>query len=236
MQLKAEKRQSLGKANKKIRKDNIIPAIIFGKGMESVPVSLGYNEFSKVYEQSGETDLIDVMCEDKKYKVLIKDVQFNPVTDRFLHIGFYKPDLSVKIEAQVPIEVTGEDKNELVKNGIGIALQLLQEITVEALPEDLPHEFKVDVSNLSEFGQGISVSQLEYDKTKVTFPNNAPDELVVRVDEIKVEEEPEEAVSEEEAIAGLEVTEEKAEEETEGGEKKETEPKAAERQDKKEEK
>ena len=216
MQLKAEQREKLGKATKYIRRENQIPAVIFGKGMDSVAVTLGYTDFNKVYQESGETDLIDIVCGDKKYKVLIKDVQFDPVSDKISHVGFYKPDLTEKIEAQVPVEVVGEDINELIKSGVAIALQLLQEITVEALPEDLPHEFKVDVSNIAEVGKGITIADLDYDKEKVSIPDLDPTEVVVRIDEVVVEEEPVEEVSEEEAIAGVEATEEKPEEETEG--------------------
>ena len=218
MQLKAEKRSTLGKKTKYIRRDNNIPAVIFGKGMESVNIFLDYNNFNKTYKQAGETDLIDLIVGEEKYKTLVKDVQFNPVTDRISHVGFYKPDLTIKTEAQVPVEVVGEETNELVKSGAGIALQLLQEITVEALPEDIPHEFIVDISMINEFGQGISISQLDYDREKVSIPDIDPEEMVVRIDEIAIEEEPEEAVvSEEEAIAGLEATKEK-DEETEGDE------------------
>jgi large subunit ribosomal protein L25 len=233
MQLKAETRTKLGKANKYLRRAKIVPAVIFGKGMDSVSISLNHNEFMKVYKQSGETDLIDITCEDRKFKVLIKDVQVDPVRDEITHVGFYKPDLTIKIEAQVPVVIVGEDKNEIVKAGTGIALHLLQEITVEALPEDLPHEFKVDITNLKEFGEGISISQLDYDKTKVSIPDIDPEEMVVRLEETKVQEEPEETISEEEAIAQVEATKEKPEEEVEGEEGKKPEAKP---QEKKEEK
>jgi large subunit ribosomal protein L25 len=233
MQLKVENRKELGKANKHLRRARIIPAVIFGKGMDSLSISLNHNEFMKVYKQSGETDLIDITCVDKKYKVLIKDVQVDPVTDQITHVGFYKPDLTIKIEAQVPVVIIGEDVNEIVKSGAGIALHLLQEITVEALPEDLPHEFKVDISNLKEFGQGISISQLDYDKAKVSIPDIDPEEMVIRIEETKVQEEPEETISEEEAIAKVEATKEKPEEEIEGEEGKKQEAKP---QEKKEEK
>ncbi len=216
MQLQAKKRETLGKKNRHIRKEGEIPAVVFGKGMESVNVALDYNSFEKTFKQSGETDLIDLSAESDKYKVLIKDVQFNPITTRFSHVSFYKPDLTVKTEAQVPVEVIGEENNELIKSGAALALQLVQEITVEALPEDIPHSFTIDISGITEIGQGVSVSQLEYDKDKVSIPDLDPEEMVVRIDEITAqEEEPEAVVSEEEAIAGLEATAEKPEEEEE---------------------
>jgi len=222
MQIQAKKREILGKKNKHIRKNGEIPAVVFGKGMESVSISMDYNTFEKTFKQAGETDLLDVVTEKEKYKVLVKDVQYNPVTTKISHASLYKPDLTVKTEAQVPVEIVGEDTNELIKSGAALALQLLQEVTVEALPEDIPHHFVIDVSGLNEIGQGFSISQLDYDKEKVSIPDTDPEEMVVRIDEIVVqEEEPEVApVSEEEAIAGLEATAEKPESEEEETEEK----------------
>ncbi len=223
MQIQAKKREILGKKNKYIRRDGEIPAVVFGKGMESVNITVDYNTFEKTFKQAGETDLLDVVTEKEKYKVLIKDVQYDPVSNRISHASLYKPDLTVKTEAQVPVEIVGEDTNELIKSGAALALLLLQEITVEALPEDIPHHFVIDVSAINEIGQGVTVSQLEYDKDKVSIPNIDPEEMIVRIDEIVVqEEEPEVTVTEEEAIAGLEATAEKpADEEEEKAEEKE---------------
>jgi len=220
MQLEAQKREILGKKTKKIRKEGKVPAVIFGKGMDSVNLTLDYNSFNKVYKESGETDLVDIKIGNEKTKVLIKDVQFDPVSGRVSHVGFYKPDLTVKTEAQVPVEVVGEENNELIKSGTALALQLIQEIKVEALPEDIPHSFIIDVSDLNEIGSGLSVSQLNYDREKVSIPELSPDETVVRIEETKVQEEELEeaaAISEEEAIAGMEATAEKSEEEGEVG-------------------
>jgi len=218
MQLEAKKRETLGKKTKYIRRDGEIPAVVFGKAMDSVNLTLDYNTFDKAYKQAGETDLIDVNAGNEKFKVLVKDVQFNPVTNRVSHVSFYKPDLTIKTEAQVPVEIIGEETNELIKSGTALALQLFQEITVEALPEDIPHDFTIDVSGLTEIGQGVSISQLEYNREKVSIPNLDPEEMVVRIDEIVIkEEESDVTVTEEEAIAGLEATSEKPAEEGEAG-------------------
>jgi large subunit ribosomal protein L25 len=213
MQIEAQKRETLGKKTKHIRKEGKIPAVVFGKDMSSTNISLDYNTFDKVYKESGETDLIDIKIGDKKIKVLIKDVQLDPVSGRISHVGFYKPDLTVKTEAQVPVEIVGEENNELIKSKVALALQLIQEIKVEALPEDIPHSFIVDVSNLNNIGDSVSVSQLNYNREKVSIPEIDPEEMVVRIEEVKVEEEEVEEVSEEAAIADLEATAEKPEEE-----------------------
>ncbi len=213
MQIEAQKRETLGKKTKHIRKEGKIPAVVFGKDMNSTNISLDYNTFDKVYKESGETDLIDIKIGNEKLKVLIKDVQSDPISGRISHVGFYKPDLTVKTEAQVPVEIVGEENNELIKSNVALALQLIQEIKVEALPEDIPHSFIVDVSNLNNIGDSVPISQLNYDREKVSIPEIDPEEMVVRIEEVKVEEEEVEEVSEEAAIADLEATAEKPEEE-----------------------
>lgn len=229
MKLKAEKREQLGKKTKLLKAQNMIPAVIFGKKMESLPITLGVNEFVKVFEEAGETNIIDVEVDSKTHKVLVKEYQLDPVSDNFIHISFYKPDLTVKTQAQVPVKVTGEEENELIKNGEAVALLLMQEVTVEALPTDLPDEFVVDVSSLTEFGQGVKIGDLEYNSQKVEIPDVDPEDLVVKIDEIVVEEEPEEEVSEEDALGGIEASEETAvdegEEDSEQDGKKSSEPK-----------
>jgi large subunit ribosomal protein L25 len=214
MKLEAKKRETLGKKTKYIRREGGIPAVVFGKGIEPTNITLNYNAFDKIYKKSGKTNLIDMSLGEEKVKVLVKDVQYDPVSGNISHASFYRPDLTVKTEAQVPVEIIGEEVNELIKSGTALALQLLQEITVEALPEDIPNSFTIDVSEMNELGQSVTIGQLEYDREKVSIPALDPEEMVVRIDEIIIKEEPEEpTVSEEEAIAGLEATSEKPEEE-----------------------
>jgi large subunit ribosomal protein L25 len=215
MKLEAKKRETLGKKTKYIRREGGIPAVVFGNGIDPTNITLNYNEFDKTYKKSGKTNLIDISLDDEKVKVLVKDVQYDPISGNISHASFYKPDLTVKTEAQVPVEIVGEEINELIKSGTALALQLLQEITVEALPEDIPHSFTIDVSNMNELGHSVTIGQLEYDREKVSIPSLDPEEVVVRIDEIIIKEEPEETtVSEEDAIAGLEATSEKPEEES----------------------
>lgn len=214
MELVAQARQSLGKKAKNIRRDRKLPAVIFGKGMKSVPVTVELNRFTKVYKESGETTLVDLNVEGKKDKVLIKDVQVHPVDLTPIHVGFHKVNLKEKITAQIPVHIIGEETNALIKSGSALALQLLNEIDVEALPTDLPHEIKVDVSALSEVGQGITVGQLDIDREKVELVYLDDDELVVKLDSAEmVEEEIIEEVSEADAIAKVEASKELSEEE-----------------------
>jgi len=218
MELIAEKREIFGKKTKNIREERKVPAVVFGKGIESTSILIDLNTFKKVYREAGDTTLIDLKFDGFDEKVLVKEIQFHPVTSRVLHVSFHKVDLTQKITADIPVEIVGDEENELVSSGQAMVLTLLSEITVEAYPTDLPSEFVVDVSGLAEIGTGLTVAVLEYDKEKVSLVGYEDDELVVKLDYAEMEEEEEEVVSEEELIEGVEATEETAVEGEEGAE------------------
>ncbi len=217
MELIAEKREKLGKASKSLKKTGFIPGVIFGKGLESISITLTQVDVEKAYNEGGETTLIDIKMNGDSHKVLFKELQEDPISGKIIHAGFYKPNLKEKTEAQVPVEVIGEENNEFVKNGEAMVLVLANEIAVEALPMDLPHAFEVDVSNL-QIGEAVTASQLNYDSAKVELVDLDPEDMVVKLD--KIEEQVEEAeVTEEEALEKIEATEE-TEEEKEATEEK----------------
>ncbi|MBN1162813.1 50S ribosomal protein L25 [Patescibacteria group bacterium] len=214
MELTAEKRQESGKKVRHLRKENKIPAVMFGKGLESVSLSLNYLDFDRLYKEAGETNLIDLNYNSESHKVLIKEVQYDPISDKIIHVGFYKPDLTEKVEVNVPVEVIGEEENDLIKSGEAVVLVLLQEITISALPTELKDAFVIDVSKLTEVGAAVTVAQLDYDREKVEIVDVEKDEAVVRLDYAQMAEE-EEEVSEEELIEGIEATEETEKDEEE---------------------
>ena len=213
MQITAEKREKLGKKTKQLRYNNKIPAVVFGKGMESTPISIDYTDFIRVFKKSGETSLIDLKWDKNNEKVLVTEVQYHPVTDKVIHVNFNKVDLTSTINADIPVELIGEENSPVIKSGEGMPLVLLNTITVEALPTDLPSSFEVDVSSLTEIDQAITIAELSYDKEKVTIVSNENDDLVVKITHAEMEEvAEEEEVSEEDLIAGMEATQETAEE------------------------
>lgn len=180
--------------------------------MDSHAVSVDSVKFSKIYDQAGHTALVDLNVDGTTTKVLIKDVQLDPVRGTPIHASFHKVNLKEKIQAQVPVEIIGEEENPLVKSGDALVLVLLNEITVESLPSDIPQVFTVDVSKIAEVGDGITIAALEFDKSKVELVEYEEDAFIVKLDHATMEE-TEEEVDEAAAIAGLEATEEKKEEE-----------------------
>jgi large subunit ribosomal protein L25 len=221
MELIAQKREKTGKAVKSLRFEGLLPAVIFGKGLESLNITINKNDFVRVYNEAGETTLIDVNIEGNgTEKVLVKEVTYHPVRDEITHVGFYKPNLKEKTSAYIPVEVLGEENNALIKSGEAVLITLYDEIEVEALPMDLPHKFEIDVATLSEIGSGITVDQLNYDKSKVEITDPEAGTMIIKLD-YAVALETEEEVSEEEALSKIEATQEKKPEEGEEAASKE---------------
>lgn len=211
MQINAKLREKTGKSSKSLRQNRQLPAVIFGKSLTSIPVVVEYEAFNKVYSAVGETSLVELVLDGASpQQILIKDVQTNPVTDKYLHAGFYKVNMAEKITAQIPVEIVGEETNALLKSGEAVLLTLLNDIEVECLPGYLPSHFTIDVATLTEIGQGITASQLDFDKEHVQI-NVEDDELIAKLDYPEMQQE-EEEVTEAEALEKIEATAEKKEE------------------------
>jgi large subunit ribosomal protein L25 len=208
MELKAEKRKVLGKKVRSLRRGGVLPAILFGGEEGATPIELDLNTFRQVYEEAGESTLLDLDLGGKKEKILITDVQRDPL-GKLLHADLRRVAAGEKITATVPIEVVGESIP--VRAGEGVLLTILNEVEVECLPQDLPQKITVDISKLTEVGTGIALKDLPIDMSKVAIVGHEPDELVVKIDFPQEEEVEEVPVAEAEAIAGVEAIEEKPE-------------------------
>lgn len=221
--LSSEQRKILGKKVKNLRKQGLIPANIFGKGFKSKSLQVAEAEFRKVFKEAGETGVVNVKVDKETHPVLIHNVQLDPKTDSILHLDFHKVNLKEKITTRVPIVLEGEAPAE--KTSIGLILQTLNELEVESLPGDIPHEVEVDVSKLEEVGQSIHVKDLKVNRDKVEVKND-PEDTVVSVQTAEMKEEvAEEAPAPEEVEA---IAEKGGEEEEAEGKKEEAKEEAKE--------
>lgn len=178
--LNAQERQVLGKKVAKLREKGQLPAHVFGKGVEGENVILEKKEFLKILQQAGETGLISLRIGDEKVRpVLIREVQYNPVSDLPIHVDFYQVNLSEKVKVSVPLVLIGEE-SETVKLGETIVLQTLSEVEVEALPGDLVEKIEVDITPLKAIDDAITVGQLNFDRSKLTV-SVADEETVVKL-------------------------------------------------------
>lgn len=186
LQLAAEKRTIVGHKVKKLRADGKVPANVFGKHIKSQAVAVDRREFDRLFRRAGETTLVDLSIkgEGKARPILISQVQWHPLTDRTLHIDLRQVDLAEKVTASVPLQLVGEAP--AVKDKGAVMFSPLSEITVEALPTELPDHIEVDITRLVEFGDSILVKDLKVDRSKVTVTNEA-EETVVTVQAPKAE-------------------------------------------------
>lgn len=224
--LKAEKRKVLGRKVKKLRREGVLPANIYGKKIKSLSIKFPVVDFEKVYKAAGETGIVEIAIGKQKKPVLISNVQLDPVTDKPLHVDFHQVDLKEKTTADVPIELIGESPAE--KQGLGTVVQSINEIEVEALPKDLPDKFEIDLSKLTEVEQTVQVKDLVVDTKKVKILAEA-EQIIVKVEPPRKEEEVAPPPSEEEVP-------EEAEEEVpseEAAEKDEEKPEAEEKKEEK---
>lgn len=190
--LKAAKREILGKKVKKLRKEGIIPANMFGKGIKSQSLQLALKDFETVYSKVHETGLVDLEVGNEVHPILIKNVQIHPITHTPLHADFFKVNLKEKVRATIPIVPVGEPK--AVAEKVGVLLQPLSEVEVEALPADLPEHLEVNVESLTSIGDSLSIADIKVPSGVEILGEGT--EMIFRIDEI-VSEEAEELAEEE---------------------------------------
>ena len=173
-----------------------MPAVLYGPGVESMPLAVAKRDFEKVLREAGETSLVTVNVEGgKAYNVLIHDVAKDPMTLKPIHADFYAVRMDKPIEAKIPLIFTGEAP--AVKNEGGILVKVLHELEVKALPKDLPHEIIVDISGLEKVDDKFHVQDLALPSGVTTAV--AADEVVALIEPPRSEAELEELTKTEEA-------------------------------------
>jgi large subunit ribosomal protein L25 len=160
LELKTEKREIKGKKVSTLRSNGFIPAVVYGKGVEPISLTISLRDFSKLYKEAGESSLVDLLIEDKTLKVLVSDVQLDPLTDQPVHVDFHKVNLTEEITANVPLRFENEEIAPAIKELGGVLVKEKDEIEVECLPTNIPHEIVVDVTSLATFDDIIHVSDL----------------------------------------------------------------------------
>ena len=206
--LSAKIRKTLGKNVKALRKKGILPAVLYGPKIKTSPLKIDEKQFEKVYKEAGESTLISLEIETKKAPVLIHEVRNDPLTEKPIHVDFYQPILTEEVEATVSIVLEGEAP--AVKELDGTLIREISEVEVKALPQNLPHEIRVNVESLKTFEDEILIKDLRVaEGVKI---QRKPNEIVAIVSPPeKVEEELEKPI--EEKVEEVEKVEKEEEEE-----------------------
>ena len=210
--LMAEPRDVHGKKVKRLRREGLIPGVVYGPVVDgTVSVSVNSREFNKFFMTNGHSTIFSLKWDGGDQPVLIREVQRDPVRQDILHIDFFAPNMNVKLRQNVSVSLSGA-----VEVTGGMLQQIITELEVEALPSDLPSEITLDVSGLEEIGDSISIADVPA-IDKVEFITDADTVIASIVAEAVQEEEPTED-EEGEAVEGEEGAEDEAADEEGGGE------------------
>ena len=184
--LLAEKRKITGRKVKALRKSGFVPANVFGKDVKSSAIQIKAVDFAKFRKEAGESTLLYLTIEGEKESrpVMIHEIAIHPVSGQILHIDFHQVNLKEKTTALIAVKLTGEAPAE--KEKLGILVQQLYEVEVEAFPADMPERLEVSVGTLSAVGDSIRVSDIKPD-SKLTIKTD-PDSIIAKIEALAKEE------------------------------------------------
>jgi len=202
--LAAEPRDVTGKAVKKLRSAGRLPAVVYGHGVDSTNVTIDAHEFDLLRKHVGPNALIDLSVDGKKSDpVLIHDVQIHPVNRRPLHADLFLVRMTEELTVDVRLVPTGESAAVVQLNGT--LLHPTETVRIRALPDHLPQSIEYSVDSLVDFDAAVHVRDL-------TIPDDVtlltdPDEIIAKVQQPRVEEEPVVVAEAEEGAEGVEPAE-----------------------------
>lgn len=215
MQLRAEERNIFGKKIKPFRKEGKLPVVLYGAKTENKPLFVNLKDFTKVWKKAGESTIIDLKEGENKFNVLIHKVDIDPVRNEPIHADLLAVQMDELISAPIPLVFEGE--SPAVKSLGGVLVKVMHEIEVEALPANLPHELKVDISKLETFDDKIMLGDIVLPEGVSVVAGH--DEVVALVEPPREEESEEGAVSTIEDIEVAKKGKQSDEEAAEGGAK-----------------
>jgi large subunit ribosomal protein L25 len=205
--IKAKIRDKSGETNNFLRKNEFIPAILYGEGIKNISLKINTKDFEEVYKEAGESSLITLKIDDKEFLVLIHQIARGPIKGEFLHIDFYHPSTKKKVEAEIPLIFEGEAPG--IKELGAILEKQFRELEVKGLAKDLPKEIIVNVENLKTFEDKIYIKDLKIPEGVMFLKDSQ--EIVAHLaqprdieKELAEEEKPEEVVEGEENKEGEE--------------------------------
>jgi large subunit ribosomal protein L25 len=185
--LTATRRTEIGKGVAQLRNSGRVPAVVFGHGLESIPVSLDQHEFEHIRRTAHSNSIIELKIDGKDtHKVLIHGVQIDPRHRRLLHVDLFELKSGEEVTVEIQLHTTGE--SFAVARLGGTLLHNIDRIKIRALPENLPESLEYSIDSLVDFDTAIHLRDL-------TLPANVtllsdPDEVVAKVAAPHVIEEP----------------------------------------------
>ena len=183
----AKPRDTRGKNEaRRLRVQGLTPAVVYGAGAESVAVAVNPKEVTKIlHSPSGHNTIFNLAVDGSSTPVMIVDWQNDPVRENLLHVDLKRIDLTKRIAVKVPIVTTGEPKGVKLQGGLLEAIT--REIEIECLPDEIPEQFSLNVSELM-IGQNLRASDIPLTGSMRLL--SSPDLVLAHVVALKAEEAP----------------------------------------------
>jgi len=177
-------RSVVGKKVNRLRNEGILPANLYGRGIDSASLQLQYVDGRNLLNLHGRNNLFEVQIsgETEVRPVVVRDVSIDPVTRKILHIDFFQVDLQRTIQADVPLNMIGTSLGVSMYGGV--LVQAIDRITIEALPADIPEAIDVDISALEELDSQLFVRDLTISELVTVLASS--DALVLAVQRPRV--------------------------------------------------
>ena len=191
--INAEKRNVTGKQVKALRRQGLLPGVIYGRHIEAFPIQMDAHDASLILDKLTASSLITIDVDGEKFNVLMRDRQRDVIFGDLLHVDFLVVSLTEKLRATVELKLVGEAP--VADNPEVVVTQVLNAIEIEALPQDLPEVIEVDISTLETVDDEITVADLDLGKDIAILTD--PNETIVSVGYVAQEEVAEEAEAEE---------------------------------------
>jgi large subunit ribosomal protein L25 len=200
IELKAELREARKSQVKNLRRQGLVPAVVYGKGSDATSIQIEAKPLRKVLREAGTHQLISLLIDNEPPKLaLARDIQQNALNRDYLHVDFYAVTMGEKVTANVPIILKGV--SPAVRDKGGLLMQGLDQVDIECLPSKLIASIEVNVEGLLDFNDSISVSDLDLSED-ITILSD-PDSLVARIEAPRTEEQLEEMDEEVGVVASV---------------------------------
>ena len=183
--LSAEHREVIGKKVALMRQAGRLPAVVYGHGVDSNPISIDAHDFELLRRRSGPNALVDLSIDgDKARPVIVQTIQVHPVNRRTLHVDLFVVRMTEELTVDVPLTAT--DESTAVSLHGGTLLHPIESVRVRALPDHLPQSIEYSIASLTDFDMTLHVRDLVV-PVDVTLLTDG-DEIIARVQAPRVEE------------------------------------------------
>jgi large subunit ribosomal protein L25 len=156
--IEATRRTLTGKQVSQLRREGKLPAVLYGYQFDSTPIVLDRRTATKTLHGVSHSTLITIDLEGSEHNVLVREIQRDFIRGDLLHVDFQIVSMTDKIKATVPVMLEGT--SPAVDEFNGVVISGVSQLDVEALPQDLPENITVDISELNHIGDGIYVRDL----------------------------------------------------------------------------